>query len=147
MWSQLSSQCPNNYPFLQPSATDRGGNYCLTLIDWSASGVTSRYASNPSCSSVSGDFTSSSAAILAYYNGLTKYITDNMNLLKNLNTQMDTINVSFNSSTGKILGSLTNINNALKQLIELFQQATGPEGLTSTINCSKFVFKFRIYSK
>jgi hypothetical protein len=139
MWVHNKDKCSSNQ-YLAAGSSNSGGSYCLSLSDWSGSQVSARYTSSPSCSSVpSSDFNSPSSAINSYYNGLTKYIADNINLLTSLSGYMDNINAQFAATANKVLGSLSNINNALKPLMELFSNnsANGISSFTKNLNCGK----------
>jgi hypothetical protein len=143
-WVHDKNLCSSNsnYQYLTGGSSNSGGSYCLSLSDWSNSQVGTRYTSSPSCSSVpSSDFNSPSTAINAYYSGLIKYIADNINLLNIMTNQMESINNQFVVTSNKVLASLSNINNALKPLIDLFTNSqTGIHSFGQNINCSKDYF-------
>jgi hypothetical protein len=141
IWVQSQSMCSANYPFLAAGGSNVGSKNCLTFTDWSASQESARYNSDKAFfNNGSSDFTSTSTAINSYYNGISKYITDNTNLIGQLNTLMSNINDSFKATANKLLGSLTNINSALKPLTSLIVDATGANGFVSMINCGKIMF-------
>jgi hypothetical protein len=140
-WVQLATQCPEGYAPLTAGASNTGSKNCLDFFGWSSAQTSSRYGAVPAgCVPGSNDFTSTSAAINAYYTNLSTYISDNTALINAVNTDMIAIDDKFKELSGYVLNTISGINNVLKPLVDLFEEATGPSGFSALINCSKNIF-------
>lgn len=145
-WSWTKDKCPNSYAYLAASSSPAGpGPHCLVIPEWSTSMINSRYAET--CTPTGGDFTSVASASSAYYSGLTQYSTSSKTILEQMIATNGELNGLFQSMTGLVLTSITNIEGILTPLIEVFQSIVGKQGLFQLINCCKMFINLSFHWK
>ena len=143
-WSQSQSKCFSNYSYLIAGSSTLGTPNCLLFTEWSSNQESSRYNNAPSncVPSNQSDFSTFLSANNAYYNSITKYVSDNNNLLNKLiqiNNQLET---SFGSMITQLLFSMNDANGVTTPLLNIYLNKVGSSSLFSLINCSIYFLLF-----
>lgn len=141
-WVSDQKTCPSSYTYVPSGGANIGSTSCIVFSEWSASQVSSRYASAPSGCGATGsaDFSTISNAATTYFNAMTSYSTENSNLIDEIKADHTNINSSFTSMADKLLDLLLKVEGIITPLVDIFKTFVGNSGLFQILNCSKYIF-------
>lgn len=90
-WAQNKNKCLSGYTYVSVSnPTDQLGNQaCLLYTEFTTTAINTRYASQPSGCTISGDYNTVLSATQAYFASINKYVTQNSQLLSTYNSELD----------------------------------------------------------